>query len=96
MADTAELAIVISRLIETSRVPVPIQLMNQSVEEAVAIIGAVVEKCGRDCIKLDQVCLDPELSLELGLAEGVALPHGCRPTVHIEAGLGRQVLFKRG
>lgn len=94
MADTAELAIAISRLIETSPVPVPIKLMNHSVEEAAAIIGAVVEKCDRDGIKLEQVCLDPELSFELGLAEGVALPHGCRPIVHIDAGLGRQVLFK--
>jgi hypothetical protein len=95
MADIDQLAIATSLLIETSPAPVPITLLNHSIDEAAAIIGAVVEKCDRDGIKLEQVCLDPELGSELGLVEGVALPHGGRPTVRIDAGLGRQVLFKR-
>jgi hypothetical protein len=42
MADTVELAIAISRLIETSPVPVPIKLMNHSVEEAPILLLATV------------------------------------------------------
>ena len=56
----------------------------------------IVEQCDRNGVKIDQVCVDPELSTQLGLTEGATLPHGCRPTVHVEPGLGRQLLFKRG
>jgi hypothetical protein len=94
MADEAELVFVICQLIQSSTTPIPISLMNHGVEEAAAIIGAVVERCSKEGIALAQVCMDPELGLELGLADGMALPHGERPTVHIEEGLGRQVLFK--
>jgi hypothetical protein len=95
MADTSQLATAICRLVQISGAPIPIKLANHTVEEAAAIIGAVVEACDRERVPLGQVCVDPELALELGLADGVALPHGSRPVVRIEQGLGRDVLFKR-
>jgi hypothetical protein len=95
MADTNQLAIAICRLVQISEAPVPIKLANQTVEQAAAIIGAVIEACDRDGVKLGQVCVDPELALELGLVDGVAMPHGGRPIVYVEEGLGRDVLFKR-
>jgi hypothetical protein len=93
--DTNQLAIAICRLVQISRAPIPIKLAHQTVEQAAAIIGAVVEACNRDCVPLGEVCIDPELALELGLVDGVALPHGGQPIVRIEDGLGRDVLFKR-
>jgi hypothetical protein len=95
MADTNQLAIAICRLVQISDAPVPIKLANQTVEQAAAVIGAVVETCSREGVSLGQVCIDPELALELGLVGGVALPHGSRPIVRIEEGLGRDILFKR-
>ena len=95
MAETVELAAAICKLIQSSSVPIPISLMNHTVEEAAAIIGAVVEICDRDGVKLREICIDPELAMELGLAEGGALPHGGRPTIQLQGGLGRQLLFKK-
>lgn len=95
MADTNQLAIALCRFVQTSGAPVPIRLANQTVEQAAAIIGAVVEACDKEGVKIDRVCVDPHLALELGLCDGVALPHGSRPIVHVEVGLGRDVLFKR-
>ena len=96
MANTAELIETICRLIETSPVPVPITLMNHGAEEAAAIIGGVVEQCGRESIKLRRISIDPELGEELGLTEGKVVEHGARPTIHCEPGLGREVRFERG
>jgi hypothetical protein len=96
MADTVELAFAICKLIQSSPAPIPVTLMNHSIREVAAIIGAVIDQCDRNGVKIDQVCVDPELSTQLGLTEGATLPHGCRPTVHVEPGLGRQLLFKRG
>ena len=95
MAETVELATAISKPIQASPVPIPISLMNYTVEEAAAVIGAVVEICDREGVKLSEVCIDPELATELGLAEGAALPHGGRPTIRSQPGLSRQVLFKK-
>lgn len=95
MANTDQLAIAICRLVQLSKAPVPIKLANHTVEQAAAIVGAVVEACEREGVKLGQVRIDPELALELGLVHGVALPHGSRPSVHVEEGLGRDVIFKR-
>ena len=83
MAETDELAIAICRLVQISDTPVPIKLANQTVEQAAAIIGAVIETCSRENVQLGQVCIDPELALELGLVGGVALPHGSRPIVSL-------------
>ena len=96
MATTAELIETICKLIETSPVPIPITMMNYGVEEAAAIIGAVVERCGRESIALARVSIDPELGAELGLTEGKVLEHGARPIIHCEPGLGRAVCFERG
>jgi hypothetical protein len=85
----------ICKLIETSPVPIPITLMNHGAEEAAAIIGGVVERCGRQSITLMRVSIDPELGEELGLTEGKVVEHGARPTIHCEPGLGRQVRFER-
>jgi hypothetical protein len=70
MADTNQLAIAICRLVQISDAPVPIKLANQTVEQAAAVIGAVVETCSREGVSLGQVCIDPELALELGLVGG--------------------------
>ena len=96
MASTAELVETICKLVETSPIPIPITLMNHGIEEAAAIIGAVVERCHSESIALTGVFVDPELAGELGLTEGKALPHGSRPIIHCEPGLGRQVRFHRG
>jgi hypothetical protein len=95
MANTGELIAAICKVIETSRVPIPITLMNHGVEEAAAIIGGVVEHCARGRIALKRVSIDPELAEELGLAEGKEIEHGARPTIHCEPGLGRQVRFEK-
>jgi hypothetical protein len=95
MADTNEFAITVCRLVQISEVPIPIKLANHTVEQAASLIGAVVEVCAKKGVPLGKVCVDPELALELGLADGVVLPHGSKPVVHIEEGLGRDVLFKR-
>jgi hypothetical protein len=69
--------------------------MNQGVDETAAIIGAVVERCARDNIALAEIFIDPELAELLGLVDGGQLPHGSRPTVRCETGLGRQVRFQK-
>jgi len=69
--------------------------MNHGVDETAAIIGAVVERCAQGNIALTEIFLDPELAELLGLANGRPLPHGSWPTVRYEAGLGRQVLFRK-
>ena len=95
MATTTELVQTICKLIEANPTPVPITLMNHGVEETAAIIGAVVERCARDNVTLTGIFIDPNLADELGLANGKQLPHGSRPTVQFEAGLGRQIRFQR-
>ena len=95
MASTAELVEAIYRLIALSPTPIPIALMNHGVDETAAIIGAVVERCARGDIALIEIFIDPELAEFLGLANGRALPHGSGPTVRCEAGLGRQVQFRK-
>jgi hypothetical protein len=95
MASTAELVEAIYRLIASSPTPIPITLMNHGVDETAAIIGAVVERCARDNIALTEIFIDPELAELLGLVDGGQLPHGSRPTVRSEAGLGRQVRFQK-
>ena len=65
------------------------------VDETAAIIGAVVERCARGDIALTEIFIDPELAEFLGLANGRPLPHGSGPTVRCEAGLRRQVLFRK-
>ena len=96
MAETAELAFAICQLVNSSPVPVPITLMNHGADDAAAVIGAVVEQCQMAGVNLAQICVDPELALELGLKAGSALPHGSRPNIEIQAGLGRNVIFMRG
>ena len=95
MADEIQLAVAICEIIQATDVPVPITLANHTVEQAASIIGAVVERCDREGVEINEVCIDSELALELGLTHGMELPHGCRPIVHVENGLGRRVLFKR-
>jgi hypothetical protein len=96
MANTAEPIETICKPIETSPVPIPITMMNHGVDETAAIIGGVVECCGRDSIVLARVSIDPELAAELGLTEGNVVEHGARPIIHCEPGLGRAVRFERG
>lgn len=95
MANTAELVEAIYKLIASSPAPIPITLMNHGVDETAAIIGAVVEGCARGDIALSEIFIDPELAELLGLADGRPLPHGSRPTVRWETGLGRQVRFQK-
>jgi len=95
MANTAQLIEAICKIIRSSQVPIPITLMNHEVEEAAAIIGGVVERCGHESVALTRVSIDPELAAELGLSDGKVVEHGARPTVHCEPGLGRQVRFER-
>jgi hypothetical protein len=95
MATTSELVEGIYRLIASSPTPIPIAFMNHGVDETAAIIGAVVERCARDNIALTEIFIDPELAELLGLVDGGQLPHGSRPTVRCEAGLGRQVRFQK-
>ena len=73
-----------------------ITLMSHGIDETAAIIGAVVERCARDDIALTEIFIDPELAELLGLVDGGQLPHGSRPRVRCEAGLGRQVSFSKG
>ena len=82
-------------MIASSPTPIPVTLMNHGVDETAAIIGAVVERCARDNIALTEIFIDPELAELLGLVDGGQLPHGSRPTVRCEAGLGRQVRFQK-
>jgi hypothetical protein len=70
--------------------------MNHGVDETAAIIGAVVERCALDDIPLSGIYIDPELGGELGLMEGKAPDHGSKPTIYLEAGLGRRLRFERG
>ena|SRR5271166_5043980 len=95
MATAEELVTTICKLIESNPTPIPITLMNHGVEETAAIIGAVVERCDQDDVTLTAILIDPNLADELGLADGKQLPHGSKPTVQCEAGLGRQVLFQK-
>jgi hypothetical protein len=69
--------------------------MNHGVEETAAIIGGVVEQCGRESMLLTRVFIDPELGEDLGLTEGKVVEHGARPTIHFEPGLGRRVRFEK-
>jgi hypothetical protein len=95
MATTSELVEGICKLVASSPTPIPISFMNHGVDETAAIIGAVVEHCDRDKIALTEIFIDPELAELLGLVDGEQLPHGSRPTVRSEAGLGRQVRFQK-
>jgi hypothetical protein len=95
MASTAELVEAIYRLIASSPTPIPVTLMNHGVDETAAIIGAVVERCARSDIALVEIFIDPELAKFLGFPNDAPLPHGSRPTVRCESGLGRQVLFRK-
>lgn len=95
MADTYELAQAICTVIQTVPKPVPITLKNQTVEEAAAIIGAVVERCAEDGVTLESIVVDLALAEQLGLRAGQKLPHGGRPKIEVEAGLGRDVLFRK-
>jgi hypothetical protein len=95
MASTEELVEGIYRLIASSPTPIPVTLMNHRIDETAAIIGAVVERCARDNIALTEIFIDPDLGELLGLADGGQLPHGSRPTVRCDAGLGRQVRFQK-
>jgi hypothetical protein len=94
MASTEELVEGIYRLIASSPTPIPVTLMNHRIDETAAIIGAVVERCARDNIALTEIFIDPDLAELLGL-DGGQLPHGSRPTVRCDAGLGRQVRFQK-
>jgi hypothetical protein len=96
MANTEELVEAICSVIQASSIPIPISLMNHGVEEAAAIIGAVVERCARLDIPLATISLDPELGAELGLGNGKILEHGHFPIILWETGLGRQIVFRRG
>jgi hypothetical protein len=95
MASTTELIKTICMVVETSRVPIPIALMNHGPEEAAEIIGGVVEYCGRQGITLRRVSIDPELGEELSLVDGKVVEHGDHPAIHCEIGLGRRVRFER-
>jgi hypothetical protein len=95
VATTQELAEAICTVVETSLAPIPITLMNHDVDGAAEIISAVVQRCGLNGIDLKRVWMDPGLATELGLADGSALPHGTRPLVCFEEGLGRQVRFEK-
>ena len=96
MASAAELVEAICSVIRVSATPIPISLMNHSVEEAASIIGAVVERCAKFDIALATISIDPELGAELGLADGKILDHGHSPIVRWKRGLGRQLIFQRG
>ena len=95
MATTTELVRTICKLIEANPTPIPITLMNHGIEQTAAIIGAVVERCARDNIALTRIFIDPNFADELGLTDGKQLPHGGRPAVQCEAGLGRQLRFQK-
>jgi hypothetical protein len=95
MASSAQLIEALCKMIRTSPVPIPITLKNHTVEEAVLMIGAVVERCREEQIPLKEVFVDPELAAELGLVDGKVLSHGDHPTIRCEPGLGRQVRFHR-
>jgi hypothetical protein len=95
MANTAQTIKAICKLIQTSPVPIPITLMNHGFDDAAAIIGGVVERCGRESIALSRVSIDSELAAELGLTQGKVLEHGACPIIHCEPGLGRRVRFER-
>jgi hypothetical protein len=95
MASTTELVEGIYSLIALSPSPPPVTFMNHGVDETASIIGAVVERCGRGNITLTEIFIDPELAELLGLIDGGPLPHGSRPTVRYETGLGRQVRFQK-
>jgi hypothetical protein len=69
--------------------------MNHGVDETAAMTGAVVERCARDNIALTEIFIDPDLAELLGLVDDGQLPHGSRPTVRCDAGLGRQVRFQK-
>jgi hypothetical protein len=95
VASTEELVEAVYRLIASSPTLIPVTLMNHGVDETAAILGAVVERCARGDIALIEIFIDPELAEFLGLANGRPLPHGSGPTVRCEAGLRRQVLFRK-
>ena len=95
MTETIELAKAISNLVACSAEAVPATLMNHQIEEAAAIIGAVIERCHEDGVVLQRVCMSSELANELGLVEGARLPHGGCPKLAVEPDLGRQIRFVR-
>ena len=96
MAHTQQLVETIAKLIKAGTAPIPITLINHGVEEAAAIIGAVVERRAKENIPLATISIDPELGNELGLADGKILDHGHPPIIRWEQRRGRQVLFQRG
>src|SRR4051812_3919951 len=93
MASTSELVDTICQLIATSPTPIPIALMNHGVEAAAEIMGAVVEQCYARGVRLSTIQIDCELGEELGLTEGMRLPHGDRPIVKLLPELGRNMIF---
>lgn len=95
MADTYELADAICNLIAATDEPVLMTLMNHDANSAAEVIGAIVERCEAEGVALRGVCIDPHLANELGLSSGALLPHGTRPVIHVEPGLGRQLRFLR-
>lgn len=65
MANHDELVHAICLVIQAGSTPIPITLMNHSVEEAAAIIGAVVERRAQLEVPLTTISMDPELGKTL-------------------------------
>jgi hypothetical protein len=95
MADTAELVGAICPMIKPRVVPVPITV-DQGLDEAAAIIGAVVERCERDSIPLLRIYIDPELGREFGLHDGRVIEHGNRPAIRWKPRLVRPLRLHAG
>ena len=95
MASADEMAEAICTMLEFTSQPIPITLMNQSVDEAAATIGAIVERCFLNGLVLSGVRIDPELIEALLLIDGSPLPHGSKPIVRCQPGLGRHVIFEK-
>jgi hypothetical protein len=95
MTAMTELAAGICVAIEMLANPAPLTLINQTPDEAAAIIGAVVERCALNGVPLAAIWMDPTLALELGLSDGVGLLHGGTPMVRLEPNLGRQLRFEK-
>ena len=70
--------------------------MNQGADEAAAIIGGVVERCGRQEIALMRVSIDAELASELGLTEGKELARRSPPDHSLRTRAGASGALRDG
>ena len=95
MTSTRELVEGISVLLAATAEPPPITLMNHAPPLAYEIICAVVERCSEKGLEIVEVSLAPEFAALMNIKDGDAAPAHAYTKIRFEAGLGRQVVFRK-